>query len=144
MAGQTQASNAACVETSPVDPAAYLDTRALRLPLLALYPVSFATSERTMQYERFSVTYRLDYLLPSLTWEQHRRIGALTPRCSGVGAGIGTRRPRAARTGTHRMLTRMHGEVEGGQPAAASGRPHRKHHLCRAVDRALSRRPAHF
>lgn len=84
MAGQAQASNAACVETSPVDPAAYLDTRALRLPLLALYPVSFATSERTMQYERFSVTYRLDYLLPSLTWDQHRRIGALLQAALGV------------------------------------------------------------
>jgi hypothetical protein len=84
MAGQALASDAACVETSPVDPAPYLDTRALRLPLLALYPVSFTSSERTMQYERFSVTYRLDYLLPSLTWEQHRRIGSLLQAALGV------------------------------------------------------------
>lgn len=74
MAGQALASDSACVETLPLDPALYLHTRALRLPLLCMHPVSATFAERTLQHERMTVRYRLDYLLNAITHEQAARI----------------------------------------------------------------------
>lgn len=86
MAGQvlTGATTAACVETLPVDPAPYLASRALRLPLLCGYPVSATFAERTMHHERMAVTYRLDYLLQPVTHDQAQRVAPVLQAAAGV------------------------------------------------------------
>ena len=87
LAGQSTgvtASRAACVETVPVDPAHILSPRALRLPLLAGYPVSATFAERTLHHERMTALYRLDYLLPTLAHEQSTRILPALQAAAGV------------------------------------------------------------
>lgn len=86
MAGQvlTGTTTAACVETLPVDPAPYLASRGLRLPLLCGYPVSATFAERTMQHERMAVTYRLDYLLHPVTHDQAQRVAPVLQAGAGV------------------------------------------------------------
>lgn len=74
MAGQALATDSACVETLPVDPAAYLHSRALRLPLLCGYPITATFAEHTFQRERAVIPYRFDYILPALSHEQAARI----------------------------------------------------------------------
>jgi hypothetical protein len=78
MAGQALATtNKACVETCPMDPGPYLGTNALRLPLLALYPVSGRESERTMHTAKIEALYRVVYLLPALSFEQAKRVAPI-------------------------------------------------------------------
>lgn len=75
---------AACVETLPVDPTLVLAPRAMRLPMLAGYPVSATFAERTLHHERMAVTYRLDYLLPPVAHEQSQRILPALQAAAGV------------------------------------------------------------
>lgn len=88
LAGQSlnaDTTKAACIETLPVDPGeTILSARALRLPLLAIYPVSATFAERTMHRERMLATYRLDYILPGLSHEQSTRIQPILQAAAGV------------------------------------------------------------
>jgi hypothetical protein len=110
MAGQIRVppTQAACLETLPVDPVLLLAPRALKLPLLAGYPVSATFAERTLHHERMAVTYRLDYLLPPIGHEQAQRI---TPALQAA-AGVLLQAIRRAGAASH----------EGGRPVwAVSG-----------------------
>jgi len=79
MAGQASvvASNRACVETSVIDPAPFLGDRALRLPLLACFPMRGTCKHQSIEREAVQSTHRLLYILPALSWEQQKRIGCV-------------------------------------------------------------------
>jgi hypothetical protein len=71
----TPATEQACVDTLPLDPAPYLAPILLRLPFLACYPVSGRGGERTLHKSKTNALYRIVYALPSgLTLDQHRRL----------------------------------------------------------------------
>lgn len=78
MAGQALAqSNKACVSTMSVDPAPWLWSEAIKLPLLALFPVSVTSDMLTMGHERIARRYRFSYLLDPMPFAQYQRIEPL-------------------------------------------------------------------
>jgi hypothetical protein len=82
MAGQALAAeNKACVETCPMDPGPFLNKGLCRLPLLAVFPVSGKEGERTMHKAKIDALYRAVYVLPTLNYEQAKRV---TPLLSGI------------------------------------------------------------
>ncbi len=65
----------ACAETTTLPPELYLEGRAFKFPLLALYPLSDAgEAMHTMRWSKTSTTYQLDYVLPSLDGDTAERV----------------------------------------------------------------------